>query len=222
MMTAPDEHDPAAAPADSDPARRPAHEEWIDDFLEIRDPDFWTTIASVTPKEGAAVITGIDPEQLEELKEHQIENRPDEEQIEFNYGSKHGSYRRNLTLIEAAVSVGELPLVDGRIPRTILYPWAKTRGLFDPAQAGPETYNVIDVFLESFLGANYQDYTRLKLAILGAKRFATGGSVKQPDVIKYLEEIAEGNRAESNEARKHIAYVAQPDSMALPGRRKKK
>ena len=220
-MTAPDEHDPAAAPADSDPARRPAHEEWIDDFLQIRDPDFWTIIANVTPKEAAAVITGIDPEQLEELKDHQIENQPGEEQIEFNYGSKHGSYRRNLRLIEAAVSVGELPLVEGRIPRTILYPWAKTRGLFDPAQAGPETYNVIDVFLESFLGANYQDYTRLKLAILGAKKYATGEAVNQQEVMDYLEEVAEGKEPGSERARKKIAYVAQPDSMARPGRRGK-
>ena len=45
----------------------------------------------------------------------------------------------------------------------------------------------IDVFLRDFLGADYQDYARLKLAILGAKQYATGQVKTQPEVVtRYL------------------------------------
>jgi hypothetical protein len=71
--------------------------------------------------------TGIDPKRLEKLKDYQIEDQPDEEQIEFNYRTKHERYSQNLESIDAAVSFGALPLVKGLIPRENLYAWMKTK-----------------------------------------------------------------------------------------------
>ena len=77
----------------------------------------------------------------------------------------------------------------------------------------------IDVFLQSFLGPNYQDYPRLKLAILGAKQYATGQVKTQPEVVEYFTTVTGNGQAQSREAKSRIAYVAQPDSRGRPGRR---
>ena len=77
----------------------------------------------------------------------------------------------------------------------------------------------IDVFLQSFLGPDYQDYPRLKLAILGAKQYATDQVKTQPEVVEYFTTVTGNGQARSREAKSRIAYVAQPDSRGRPGRR---
>ena len=163
---------------------------------------------------------GIDPDSLERLKDLQLDDQMGEEEPKFNLGDKHDRFYENLRLIRAAIDVGTLPLIKGLIPQKDLYPWLQTKGLFDPAQAGPATNDVIDVFLEAFLGPDYQDYARLKLAILGAKQYATGQPKSQPEVAKYLAGVTGVNSKQSEEARTKIAYVAQPDSRRRGGRRK--
>lgn len=155
----------------------------------------------------------------ERLKDLQWDDQMGEEEPEFNLGDKKERFYENLRTIGTAIKVGTLPLVNDLIPQKGLYPWLKTKGLFDPAQAGPQTHNVIDVFLEPFLGADYQDYTRLKLAILGAKRYATGEAKSQPEVAEFLGEVTGVGAGQSVEARQKMAYVAQPDSRGRPGRR---
>lgn len=89
-----------------------------------------------------------------------------------------------------------------------------------PLHQAPQTpVPSIDASLKSFLGADYQDYARLKLAILGAKQYATGEAKSQPEVATYLAGVTGVNSKQSKEARTKIAYVAQPDSRQRPGRR---
>ena len=89
-----------------------------------------------------------------------------------------------------------------------------------PLHQAPQTpVPSIDASLKSFLGADYQDYARLKLAILGAKQYATGEVKTQPEVVKYLAEVTGVNSRQYVDARTKIAYVAQPDSKGHPGRR---
>ena len=187
--------------------------------MQIDDPHFWTHMEGFTPERAAALAARIDPKRLDQLKDLQITDQPDEEQIEFHYGAKHDEYIKARELIDIAVTAGALPLVGGLILADDLYPWLEQRGLFDPRQLGPQTSHVIDVFLESFLGTAYQDYARLKLAILGAKRYATGEAKTQPEVVEYLGEEMGVGAGEFVVARKKIAYVSQPDSRGVPGRR---
>jgi len=172
----------------------------------------------------AELVAVIEPHHLkasslETLKELQLADQVGEEEIEFNFGEKQELFRENRRLIEVAIEVGALPLINGFIPREQLYAWLETKGLFDLSHMGIQTSNVIDVFLQSFLGDNYQDYTRLKLAILGAKRYATGEARTQPEVVAFLEEEMRIRPGESLDARQRIAYVSQPDTRTRPGRR---
>jgi len=203
----------------TNPGLTKSHQDHLDDFLAITNPDFWANLDGLSPSQAAALSVGIDPDSLERLKDLQWADQMGEEEPEFDLGDKHARFSENLRTIQAAITVDALPLVNNLIPRKDLYPWLKTKGLFEPAQAGPQTNNVIDVFLESFLGADYQDYARLKLAILGAKRYATGQAKKQPEVVEYLGEVMGVGAGQSKEAREKIAYVAQPDSRGRPGRR---
>lgn len=215
-----DEGAPIAAGPEEDPHPVPAqknHQEHLDDFLVIVQPGFWSNLDGLTPDQAAALSVGIDPDSLEMLIDLQRQDQMGEDVLEINFGEKQDSFNNNLRLIRAAIQVGALPLINGFIPSEPLYSWLKTKGLLDPSHAGVQTSNVIDVFLESFLGEDYQDYARLKLALLGAKQYATGEAKKQPDVVAFL---AEATGVEtSDEARQKIAYVSQPDKKGRPGRR---
>lgn len=205
--------------ADTNSDATKGHQDSLDDFLVITNPNFWANLDGLTPFQAAALSVGIDPDSLEHLKDLQLADQMGEEEPEFNLGDKHDRFYANLRLIKAAINVRTLPFIKGLIPQKDLYPWLKTKGLFDPAQAVIAKNDVIDVFLRDFLGADYKDYARLKLAILGAKQYATGEVKTQPEVVKYLAEVTGVNSRQSVDARTKIAYVAQPDSKGHPGRR---
>ena len=218
-LLAREDPDGALSAADTDPDATKSHQDHLDDFLAITNPNFWAHLDGLTPSQAAALSVRIDPDSLEHLKDLQLNDQMGEEEPTFGLGDKHDRFYENLRLIKTAINVGTLSLINGLIPQKDLYPWLETKGLFDPAQAVTETSDVIDVFLEGFLGPDYQDYARLKLAILGAKQYATGQAKTQPEVVRYLAQVTGVNSRQSEEARTKIAYVAQPGRRGQPGRR---
>ncbi|MHB1529308.1 MAG: hypothetical protein ACYCXT_07750 [Acidiferrobacteraceae bacterium] len=196
-----------------------SHREHLDYFLVIDTPGFWSKLDGLTSYQAAALSVGIDPDGLEMLIDLQRQDQAGEAHVEIHFGEKQVPFRENRRLIDTAIQVGTLPLINGLIPHKEFYPWLATKGLFDPRHAENQTSNVIDVFLKSFLGEDYQDYTRLKLAIRGAKRYATGEAKKQPDVVEFLAEVMGIQPGEFLEARQNIAYVSQPKKRSRLGRR---
>ena len=164
----------------------------FDDFLAIDDPHFWANLDGLTIDEAAALSVGIDPEGLNRLRDLQRSDQMDEEEEPIiNFGAKQRLYYQNKALIETAIRVGALHLVSGLLPYQKLHAWATTKGLSLPntPSVAPQANDAIDVFLRDFLGADYQDYPRLKLAILGAKQYATGQVKTQPEVVTPLPEL---------------------------------
>lgn len=195
----------------------------FDDFLAIDDPHFWANLDGLTIDEAAALSVGIDPEGLNRLRDLQRSDQMDEEEEPIiNFGAKQRLYYQNKALIETAIRVGALHLVSGLLPYQKLHAWATTKGLSLPntPPVAPQANDAIDVFLRDFLGADYQDYARLKLAILGAKQYATGQVKTQPEVVEYFTTVTGTSQTQSREAKEKIAYVAQSDSRGRPGRRK--
>ena len=194
----------------------------LDDFLAIVNPDFWANLDGLTIDQAAVLSVGIDPNQLDSLRELQRNDQMDEEEPIIEFGSKQSLYYQNKALIETAISVGALHLVNEFLPYQEFHAWAKTKGLSLPTTppVAPQTNDAIDVFLRDFLGADYQDYARLKLAILGAKQYATGQVKTQPEVVEYFTTVTGTSQTQSREAKEKIAYVAQSDSRGRPGRRK--
>ena len=193
----------------------------IDDFLTIVNPNFWANLDGLTIDQAAALSVGIDPDQLDMLRELQRSDQMDEEEEPvINFGAKQSLYYQNKDLIKTAIRVGALHLVSGLLPYQKFHAWATTKGLSLPntPSVAPQANDAIDVFLRDFLGADYQDYPRLKLAILGAKQYATGQVKTQQEVVEYLTTVTGNGQARSEEAKEKIAYVAQPDSRGRPGR----
>jgi hypothetical protein len=193
----------------------------FDDFLTIVNPHFWANLDGLTIDQAAALSVGIDPNQLDSLRELQCNDQMDEEEPIFDFGGKQSLYYQNKALIETAISVGALHLVNEFLPYQEFHAWAKTKGLSLPTTppVAPQANDAIDVFLRDFLGADYQDYARLKLAILGAKQYATGQVKTQPEAVEYFTTVTGTSQTQSREAKEKIAYVAQSDSRGRPGRR---
>ncbi len=193
----------------------------FDDFLAIGNPHFWANLDGLTIDQAAALSVGIDPEGLNGLRDLQRSDQMDEEEPVISFGDKQDKYYQNRDLIETALRLGALHLVSGLLPYREFHAWAKTKGLSLPntPPVAPQTNDAIDVFLRDFLGADYQDYARLKLAILGAKQYATGQVKTQPEAVRYLSQTAGTGLDQSQNAKDKIAYVAQPDSRGRPGRR---
>ena len=193
----------------------------FDDFLAIVNPHFWANLDGLTIDQAAALSVGIDPNQLDSLRELQCNDQMDEEEPIFDFGGKQSLYYQNKALIETAISVGALHLVNEFLPYQEFHAWAKTKGLSLPTTppVAPQANDAIDVFLRDFLGADYQDYARLKLAILGAKQYATGQVKTQPEAVEYFTTVTGTSQTQSREAKEKIAYVAQSDSRGRPGRR---
>ena len=202
-------------------ASKMTQQDHIDDFLTIANPNFWANLDGLTIDQAAALSAGIDPEGLSRLRDLQRSDQMDEEEPIINFGAKQDRYYQNKALIETAISVGALHLVNELLPYQEFHAWATTKGLSLPTTppVAPQANDAIDVFLRDFLGANYQDYARLKLAILGAKQYATGQVKTQLEVVEYFTTVTGNGQAQSREAKEKIAYVAQSDSRGRPGRR---
>ncbi|MDA8118812.1 MAG: hypothetical protein M0Z85_01905 [Gammaproteobacteria bacterium] len=207
------------ADADNDSEPRNNWQDRVDDFLAIGDTRFWADLDGLTVEQAAALSVGIDPGHLEKLQELQINDQMGEEEPTFDFGNKQDLYLRNLTLITTAIKVRKLRIANGLISREDFEIWAKTKGLSLPSQNAVHANAPVDIFLRDFLGADYQDYARLKSAILAARECATGRLRKQPEVYQYLAEETGISPNRSKAAKKHIAYVAQPNSWSRPGRR---
>jgi hypothetical protein len=192
----------------------------VDDFLAIRNPRFWANLDGLTVERAAALSVGIDPDGLDLLRDIQLSDQSGEEEVSLDFGDKQARYEESSTLIRTAITVGTLRTVNGLIPREDFRIWAQKKNLLLPSQSADHANDAVDVFLRDFLGATYQDFPRLKLAILAAREYAAGRVKTQPEAIQYLAEETGTSPTQSEVAKSQIVYVAQPDSRGRPGRRK--